>query len=380
MKQITKTAKIIAKLRKTVSADVDLDALAVFEASAFNTLPIRKKHFLYKGARADKFMLDDMVTELAKESRPVQIMHNGEMLPVGRVFHGEVLPLNKNDYEIRVLFFVDATGEQVRNIDLGIVDQVSVSVMSKKLICSACDFDYLGEGATSENFWTATCANDHSIGQKGVYAKMQGLSDWNELSLVNRGGAQNARIVSPDKAHFTGPAALRLAAHGIEPSMLILTATADMENTMDFAELSGQVVDLRVDVKLKEAEIATLTAKLGEATTKVTALEANLASAGNGAQALAAKDTEIAAAVAATAVEKTEKEAALSALKEVATALLVASGDTAPTVPETVAELSALITEKKAALAAVLIAGGRSKAADTPVVEQKRSLSAFKAR
>ena len=357
MKQIEKTPQIIAALRNAVGQDVSPDNYAIYEATAFNTLPIRKKHPLYQGAQANRQLLEEMAASLQAESLPLQIMHDGSELPVGRIFEGKVID-TANGPELRVLFFVDKQNEElVRNLDLGIVDQVSVSVLPKHLLCSACGFDYLGAEATFENFVTGTCPDGHVLGENGVHAKLVGLDTWMEMSLVNRGGAQNARIVGRDKSAFSTPVAQRLAASGVDPNLMVLTAQLTEPKKMDFEALAAQLVDLRVEKAGLDAKLAALTASNEALTTQVTDLTAKLAEAGDAAASLAAKDAQIATLTATS-------NAAVAALKEVAKKLLIAGGDVDPTVPETVEELSAIITEKQEALAASLVIGGRSASSD----------------
>jgi hypothetical protein len=364
MKQIEKSAKIIAKLRKAAGGDVDVEKLAVYEAIAFNTLPIRKRHPLYRKGRADKSYLEEMAASLSKESKPLQVMHNGEMLPVGRVFHGEVVDTTKDNAELRVLFYVEADSDYARNIDLGIIDQVSVSMLSKQLLCSDCGFDFLGPESTFDNRWTGTCPEGHVLGEGKTHAKLVGLDDWFEMSLVNRGGAQNARIVSKDKSHFAGQTGSRLAASGVDPNEMVLTATADRtEFEMDFEKLAAELVDLRVEKRGFETEIVTLKTNNDALTAKVTELEAKLAEVGDVAASLAAKDEEIVSLKADAEGKGKDAAEAVAALKDVAKALLIAGGDVDPTVPETVGELSALIAEKQKSLAALLVIGGKSKPA-----------------
>jgi hypothetical protein len=382
MKQIDKSAKVLAKLRKAVGDGVDIDSLAVFEAIAFNTLPIRKRHPLYNKGRADKGLLTEMAEALEKESRPLQVMHNGEMLPVGRVFHGEVVDTTRSNAELRVLFFMDAASEHVRSVDLGIIDQVSVSVLSKELHCSKCGFDYLGDEATADHRWSGTCEKGHVLGQDGVHVKLVGLDDFYEMSLVNRGGAQNAFIVSPKKSHFSTPTAQRLAANGFNTNEIILTATAaHQENIMDFEKLAAELVDLRVEKKGFEGDIATLRANLDASVAKVSDLEAKLAEVGDVAASLAAKDEEITALKADADGVREQADLALAALKDVAKTLMIAAGNVDPVLPESVAELSALIAEKKESLAASLVIGGKSIPAgyEAPKADS-RAVNAFRTR
>lgn len=355
MKQIEKTPAIRALLTASVGEGVDTDGLRVYEAIAFNTLPIRKDHPLYKGARADRNFLLEMSQTVRKESVPLQIMHDKSPLPIGRVFHGEVVDLGA-DSELRVLFFLDQTAdEQALKIESGSVDQVSVSVMSQRLLNSASGFDYLGPDATYENHWSGEDDKGNKIGEKGVYAQMRGLANWWELSLVGQGGAQNARIVARDKSHF-GAAYDRLAASGMDPNALVLNASPYKEPTMDLsslvADLTAKAVELasvQNSLTAAEAQIVALTASIAEREATVAQLTADLAAAG-------------AVDHAAVAVERDEAVAALSATTQ---KVLTKAGKLNVELPKTVAELSALIDENAGSL--VLKVGGASQDAVTDV-------------
>ncbi|MBN9548154.1 MAG: hypothetical protein J0H31_04525 [Alphaproteobacteria bacterium] len=128
VKQITKTPEIIARLKQAIGSSAPVDNLAVFEAIALNNLPLRKKQHVYNGAVAQRSFLLEMALALETESRPLQVMHEGGVLPIGRVFQGRVV--DGVDTELRVLFWVDKEHEdKIRQIDNGSIDQVSVGVL-----------------------------------------------------------------------------------------------------------------------------------------------------------------------------------------------------------------------------------------------------------
>ncbi|KQS84263.1 hypothetical protein [Rhizobium sp. Leaf383] len=352
MKQIEKTQRI-RDLLLASAGDVDIDALRVYEAIAFNTLPIRKEHFLYKGARADRNLLLEMAAELKRESRPVQIQHDKEPLPIGRVFHGEVKDTGVES-ELRVLFFLDPTANaQATKIEAGTVDQVSVSVVPKQLLNSKSGFDYLGPDANSENRWSGIDNEGNQLGKDGVYAQMRGLANFFEMSLVGQGGAQNARIVTRDKSHF-GEAYERLAASGIDPNSLVLNATATKETPMDLAALVA-------DLTSKTADLTTAQIGLTAAQAQVTTLEASVTER-DATIAQLRVDLEAAQAADAAAITA-ERDAAVAALSETAKTVLTKVGKLNVELPTTVADLTTLISEHSASL--VITPGGTSK--DTPV-------------
>src|SRR5690606_32972543 len=192
-----------------------------------------KRHPLYNGSRVDRSMLLEMAAELGRETRPVQLMHDKDELPVGRVFHGEVVDQG-TESELRVLFFLDPTAnKEATKIEAGAIDQVSVSVLSKHIYNSVSGFDYLGPDATFEHIMSGTDPDGNTIGENGVYGRMVGLDQWFELSLVGMGGARNARIVSRDESHF-GSSYQKLAASGLDPNALVLVAsTSTRKQNMD---------------------------------------------------------------------------------------------------------------------------------------------------
>lgn len=366
MKQIEKTQRIRGLLAAS-AGDVDIDALRVYEAIAFNTLPIRKEHYLYKGARADRNFLLEMASELRRESRPVQIQHNKEPLPIGRVFHGEVVDTGVES-ELRVLFFLDPTAnEQATKIEAGTVDQVSVSILAKQLLNSKSGFDYFGPDATAENIWSGMDNDGNQLGKNGVYGQLRGLANFWEMSLVGQGGAQNARIISREKSHF-GESFERLAATGMDPNSLVLNLTATKEPLMDIsafvADLTAKTADLtkaQLDLSAANEKVTSLEATIATQTATITDLEAQLEAA-NGADV---------AGITAT------RDAAVAALTAVAKNVLTKVGKLDVQLPTEVAELQALIDENSSAF--VVKPGGTStdKPADLSSTSAPRA-SAFR--
>jgi hypothetical protein len=284
VKQVSLTQDIQQRLQAAAGADVVLSNLAIFEATALNTLPIRKQHPMYKDAVHQKSYLDQMAAFLAQESLPLQIMHDSSTLPAGRVFSGNVIN-GPSGPELRVLFWVDKTNSDLtQKIDNGTVDQVSVSALPKAVKCNLCGFDFLGPEATLDQFWCATCANDHVMGKDGAHAVMSDLASWYEMSLVNRGGAVGARIHGPKDSHFVQKFS------GDAPTFAVLTLSekdlsqekARMELDLnkfvtDLADARGKLLVEADKVKTLEASVADLTAKLAAAAPKADELAATKA-------------------------------------------------------------------------------------------------------
>lgn len=349
MKQIEKTSSIVAKLNQQ---GLVADDVVVFEAIALNNRPLRKQNKLYKGAVASRGLLLEMAASLESETVPLQIMHDNQPLPIGRVFEGQVHDVG-TETELRVLFAVSKSETaHIEKIEAGVVDQVSVSVLPKKILNSVSNFDYLGPESSYENIATGRDLKGNVLGVGGVHARLVGLDQWNELSLVGKGGAQNARIVSRDDSIFAAPEIQRLAASGVDPSDFLLTATLE-NDTVDLTALVATLTDTKVELAATNTKVTTLEADNAAKATRITDLEAQLAQAGDAVASLAAKDETITTLTA-------DHSAAVTALKDVAKALLVAKGDVDPTLPDDVPALTALISETKTGLAAVLVAGARS--------------------
>lgn len=376
MKQVVKTPDILARLRAAVGNEMAVDNLAVFEAIALNTLPLRKKHPLYNKSVVDRGMLMEMAASLSQESVPLQVMHDSEPLPKGRVFHGQVIDDGVNS-ELRVLFFMDATeADTIAKIDAGTVDQVSVSVLSKKIINSVSGFDYLSAESTFDNVWTGTDPDGNTLGENGCYGKLIGLDVWFETSLVGKGGAQNARIVPRDQAHF-GSSYQKLAASGLDPNIFILAASTRNDH-MDLTTLVASLTDTKVELAQKVAAFTALETSVAGKDMEIAALKAQLADAVKPDATVAA---ELATAKTDLEAKTVECTAALTALKGIVTKVTTAAGKLNITIPETVPEMEALLTETTSNMAALLVAGGKAKdAAEADKATAPANLGAFRVR
>lgn len=362
MKQVEKTPDITTKLQNAVGAGVDTSNLAVFEAVALNSLPIRKRHPIYKDAVHPQNFLHEMASSLNGESLPLHLVHNDTVLPVGRAFYGEVVS-NFGISELHTLFFVDkqANPDLVSTLDNGTVDQVSVSVLPKAVVCAECGFDFLGEDADLwDHILTGTDPKGHTMGKDGAHAIISGLEVFNEISLVGKGGARNARILNRDDQKLAGSTTYkRLAASGIEPSVVTLVATSEPLN-MDLSQLVAELTDAKAKITVADAKVTDLTTQLTAATAKVTDLEAKVAAA----------------------PKQEDLDAALNALRDVTKKVLVASGKVdADTTKFDVATCVSTITDTSTKLAAKLVAGGHAKEATADAAQvSSASSGAFRTR
>ncbi|BAQ50299.1 hypothetical protein [Methylobacterium aquaticum] len=199
MKQLPLTDELKARL-KAVAPDVDAEKISIFVAAALSTAPVRKKHPIYNGAVHTTNFLAQMMAEVKKESRPLQIMHgssDGDQLPIGRVFDGHLSEGTGVDgaTELLTLFWIDnAHPDLIAKVNSGTVDQVSVAILGKSAKSSATGFDFMGPDVTAENVWLGLDDKGNRMGENGVHVIVDDLDSWFEMSLVGQGGAQGARI------------------------------------------------------------------------------------------------------------------------------------------------------------------------------------------
>lgn len=381
MKRIEKTGSILSTLRSAVGPDADVDKLVVFEAIALNARPLRKDHPLYRGAIADLSLMSGVVDEINRESRPIRIMHDGYSgdLNVGRVFHAQLVS-GQEGPETRSLFFLLEGSAEVDLIDTGVVDQVSVNLLPKQVLCSSCGFDFLGAKATYDHVWSGTCDKGHVLGKNGVHAKLVGLANFVELSLVDFGGAQGARIVGPKTSVLAG----QLTASGLDQHALLLTATPDLETptvpdpATPPTTPTTQTLDL-TSLVLKMAELQVKADKADALQTELTAAQTRVTELTTEVEGLRTADTQVAltAAQAATAAVQADLDKAMGFLKGLATRSLVASGQKDTPVPEGVADLVSLIESTQTKLSAVIVPGGVSLGGTPTPKPAPMAVSAF---
>lgn len=368
MKQVQKTAEIIQSLKAAFGADADPAAYAVYEAIALNQNPIRQKHPLFEGAVAQTSMLREIVASIKNESAPLQLMHAHGELPAGRVFDAQLLA----NGEVRTLFAINNIPENAKTIadlDAGIIDQVSVNVLAKQLLCShaGCGFDYLGPDADFMNIMNGECGEGHKLRADGTHIQMHGLDYLSEISLVGSGGAAGARIVGRDQQAFASESFQRLAASGLAPAMLVASLTAEPAQGKPDMDINALIASLSTE----KAAVTTLTAERDAQIALVAAANTTIAERdATIVELTAARDAAVATAAPAQAV--------LDFIKDACTKALIAKGDQTPTVPEKLEDQIAAITAAGVMLS-MIPAGGAAKTntEDTEQAPARHASSAF---
>ena len=359
-KQVEKTPTIRDWIASAYGdKDVDTDGLAVFEAVAANTRPLRRLHGLHAGAMLQPDVLHGMTKALKQgETIPLHSMHQTDNTPVGRVFAAETRPDIDGGMALHTMFYMDPKHDPVLvdKLNKGILNEVSVGVSVKEVRCSACGWDYMGTDSTIDNLVDGECPDGHVIGKDGVHVKLHGLASWHELSLVDRGAAKGALILPKSRHSMTrSPDFERLAASGFEPSLLSLRAICDVSAptpTPSTPKAPGkssmdELVNLKAEHIVAKRDLEAMTTELGALRAKFTETEAKLADASKGdVVALRAQLAEV------------EKFVA-----DYAAAALAALGKPSSELPAGLSERMKLVEAARAQLALSIVPGGVSQPA-----------------
>lgn len=392
-KRVSMTPKIEERIRLAIGdSEADVSNFVVFEARSLTTEPLNKRGF-YNKAQVSASTLKDMAALINQNGKaiPLQIMHETSLLPVGKVFNAEVFQMSNGHYELRTQFYVPSDKKDIINdIENSVIDEVSVGFLAEKALCSECGFDYFGSDASFVNFFDLECNEGHKIGEDGVHIRLVGVADWAELSLVNRGAARDAKILSRAKQAMSQDTVNRLAASAISLDARVTTVNSPLE------ALASETLNQNGDIQMDKELLASLEAKVTETvelkhsltqsesarTQLVTTnaeLTAQLAAANEEIKALKESQTADQAKLAADLTEaNTKMNEAVAKLSVHAKAALTASGAAEADLPTDLVELVSMIEEKGLKLHQVI---GSGQVADgTKSVDLNTSSAAYEAR
>lgn len=270
-KRIEITSRIQDRIRATVGEDIDYNNIVVYEACAASTRPLSQQGSPYDKAVMTQSFLMEMANYLPEGLVTLQVMHENQFLPIGRIFAAEVYAAEHGHHELNVLFYLEQSSEYVSQIELAIIDEVSIGALPEHALCSECGFDF------RESYYSmmyGECENGHIIGEDGCHLRITKLEKWKEVSLVNRGASNKPKILGQAKQRLGKEELQRLAASGDNANTLYLFASSakpatpnqdNEESNMDpkvIMELSSE------NGRLKAVE-ATLNDKLTLADTKI---------------------------------------------------------------------------------------------------------------
>jgi len=312
-KSVKVTPTIEARIKANNGGEsVDMTKNVVFETVAASTRPINKKGSIFDKGVISASTLIEMANYLNAQKGfvPLHTLHpQGTELPLGRFFYAEVLPSTTGDGSMDLVtqFYIGANEtDKIEKMEAGIIDEVSITLRTKTILCSECGWDFLGSEASIMNLIDQTCGNDHTIGHNGVHVNLNGMEAWTETSLVSKGASSNAKIVGRAKQRLSTEHYEKLAANGIHPDATFLTASIK-----DHPRSSDTMDQITLDrLTALSASEATLKTSVATLTASNTALEAQVV-------ALTAERDALKSGEAVTAVkaELTAKEAELTAEK-----------------------------------------------------------------
>jgi hypothetical protein len=340
MKRIEVTERIKAFIKASVGDEIDYTQVAVFEATAVTSLPLNKRGTIFdKGQITAETFIEAANLINTGTFVPLHTLHEqGYEIPVGRLFYGEHVRSNQGVDELRVLFFLDGTSpDLISRLDTGVLEEVSVGMQFKRLLCSTCNIDLMED---NESIWSQTCKNGHVMGMGSNHVKPDGVANFREMSLVSKGASNGAKVLGAQKrllasAYYKDGSAL--AASLKDPEFMLFGSPTELaeEDPMLIAELQAKLTKAEGDLTLTatakteaEGKVAVLEAAKTEAEGKVAVLEAKLAAEAENNSGLAASITTWEAACTASEAAKTEAEgkvATLEAAKTEAEAKLLAA-------------------------------------------------------
>lgn len=282
-KRVQITSEIQSRIRAALGdPEADTSQFVVYEAKLISTEQLKNRRGgLFKNAKMTAGVLSEMSDFLAKEGTvPLQIMHNTEVLPIGKLFYAKTQLMGNGETELRGQFFLPShKTDIIADLDSGVIDEVSINILTKHLYCSECTFDYLGEEATFENRYELTCNNGHTIGVDGVHVRGVGLDTWTELSLVGKGAATKAKILPRIKQTLGADKVERLAAKGMSFEAILFTSSSKMEDDTLETNKGDPEMDMKdfvAELKATTSELAEKTVKLTQATTQIEELKEQL--------------------------------------------------------------------------------------------------------
>lgn len=335
-KSIEITPAIAELIRKNVGHDVAPNTILVYETVALSTRPVNKRGSLFDKAVHTPSTLQAMADFVTGGGNvPLHTLHQqGDEIPVGRVFYAALTNAQDGHTELRSLFFIlKQHKDLIGALESSALDEVSISANYQHIYCSECDFDYMSDEATMMHIYERTCESGHTLGEKGVHARLVGLDNWAELSLVSRGASPGAQIKPRAKRLLADNRYQELVASGKNPDALLLQAKSPLDNSAYFeSNLSGKSKDTEMDPKefiadlsAKATEIAQLKADVATEKAKTVTAEAALTKANAD---LAAEKTAKEAAEAKLADTIVVNDDTVAYLQDVTKKVRVAAGET----------------------------------------------------
>lgn len=372
MKELDKSPFITALLTAAVGVDVDQSNLRVYEVSATSTVQFRgKKGTIFENGQISPNTISQLATSINNDPVPVMMDHCLSGPAYGKFFYAESIPQEDGQIELRGYIYIDNTEEMVLGkIESGSIDEVSIQFASQAILCSECGFDFLEAVEVDNNvmpMMAGRCENGHEIGVDGVHARLVGVREILELSLVSRGAAKNSKIIGRSDA-MLGESAQRLAASGLDVDKHYYCTTSLGSEGAEKVNLDSMV---NQNKELND-KVTSLTVDLATNTTKLGSTEGQLQTETARADAAEAKAKELQEQLDAAEASKGESTVSDEAVELMVTqtnkqyiALKALEGEADAKAPESIEDAIKYISENNAKLTALIPEGGIAKAAGT---------------
>lgn len=267
-KRVELTEDLKNKIRARCGNDIDFSSAAFYQARIVSTEPITQNSIYNKAqlARSTVFDLEEFFNNDPQLNVTLQVMHDQMVLPAGRVVAVKAIdePDGLNSALYGVFMVSNEHQEYINKLDNGIIDEVSISMLAKKLLCSECGFD-LREASPEEQmmaFFFHQCPKCEKElgGAEGAHLNLVGVEEFTEVSLVTRGAARHAKVLDSSKQ-------LALAANNKEVKLKLGQLTKDLlpvnlngkiineEDTMQNEELLAKLQELSEDLASFKASV-----------------------------------------------------------------------------------------------------------------------------
>lgn len=293
-KRVDLTETIKEYVRIKCGQDVDFNQIVLYQARGISTEPI-SQNTLYNKGQLTRNALVEMMNLINDPLNTVtlQTMHDGEVLPFGKVIHTELID-EPEASALYTLFAVSTEHQDLINkIDNGIIDEVSYGFKAKRILCSECGKDFLDEDVSMWDLLEGHCPNcDAIMGKDGAHVNVPSIESVRELSLVTRGAAKHAKILDT---------IYQMAMSDKSSPVITLTKEGVKDDLLKLNLCSTLVKDMEMNKEELEAALSSATSGLTE---QMALMQATLASLGEEKSSLEAAKLEAEQAKAALENEK----------------------------------------------------------------------------
>ena len=247
-KTISMDDLVLSRFKEKFGEEASPEQFAIYKVKAISTEPLRTPGRIFDGGHLVMSVITEMcdIVNNTRENIGVHVQHNSMDLNIGRVFSAEVQ--GEMAYMYLAILNNDENKSIIEKLDTNVLDEVSVSVKCKKLLCSKCGFDYYGDEATFENWMEHTCNEGHTVGVDGCYVIGEGGVDYfEEVSIVNQGAARQAKVIGKLKQRdvYETPFGQLAAAKG-NSRIFAIQLTQHLEN---------ETMEEKEEIKQEEAPV-----------------------------------------------------------------------------------------------------------------------------